>query len=338
MVWRVLPQQSSRVLSRALRACVAAFVLVCALLVVEHVAGESFVRLPPVVEAPPASSTSQVQPLDPAASDVYIPTEEGRWGESAYRPWTLQCMPDGLIYRSYMAGVKEPRFASVWSSEKDAGSVWDTALGGRLGILRYGTADSARPEGWQLDVEGAVFARLDPNAHSTPLLATDFRAGVPLTYGQGSWHFKFAYYHISSHLGDEFMLLNPGFPRINYVRDGVALGAGCYWTDALRVYGEVGCAIGTGGGAEPMEFQFGADFSPPHTTVWGSPFAAVNTHLRQEVDFGGHFVAQAGWQWRHGASGRASRLGLQYFNGKNEQYEFFDDFERKLGCGLWVDY
>ena len=269
---------------------------------------------------------------------MYVPTEQGPWEELDQPPWSLQWMPDGLIYRSYMAGVKEPRFASVWSSEKDTGSVWDTALGGRVGLLRYGTTDSARPEGWQVDIEGGVFARLDPNAFSTPLVAADFRMGLPFTYGRGPWHFKLAYYHISSHLGDEFLLQNPGFPRINYVRDGVALGAGCYWTDALRVYGEVGYAVGAGGGAEPMEFQFGADFSPPHTTIWGSPFAAVNTHLRQEVDFGGNFVAQLGWQWRNGGSGRASRLGLQYYNGKNEQYEFFDDFERKLGLGLWVDY
>jgi len=288
-----------------------------------------------VADARLLSTTHQVQPAEPN-DDVYALYEDGEALD--HFPWTLQWMPEGLIYRSYMAGVKEPRFASVWSSEKDAGSVWDTALGGRLGILRYGTDDSVYAQGWQLDVEGGVFARLDPHGPSTPLIATDFRVGVPLTYGWGPWHFKFAYYHISSHLGDEFLLLNPGYPRINYVRDGVALGAGCYWTDALRVYGEVGCAIGTGGGAEPMEFQFGADYSPPHTTNWGSPFAAVNTHLRQEVDFGGHIVLQAGWQWRNGASGRASRLGLQYFNGKHEQYEFYSDSENKLGWGLWVDY
>ncbi len=247
-------------------------------------------------------------------------------------------MPDGLIYRSYMAGLKEPRIASVWSSEKDAGSVWDTALGGRLGLVRYGSTGSARPQGWQLDLEGAVFARVDPVGDSNPLIATDFRVGIPLTYGRGPWHFKLGYYHISSHLGDEYLLLNPGLQRINYVRDGIALGAGCYWTDALRVYGEVGCAIGANGGAEPMEFQFGADYSPPHTSVWGSPFAAINIHLRQEVDFGGNVVAQVGWQWRQGASGRSSRLGLQYFNGKHEQYQFFNEFESRLGFGFWVDY
>ena len=149
---------------------------------------------------------------------------------------------------------------------------------------------------------------------------------------------KLAYYHVSSHLGDEFLLLNPGFPRSNYSRDAVVIGGGYYWTEALRLYGEVGYAISAVGGAEPWELQFGADFSPPHTPDCGAPFAAVNAHLREDVGFGGHFVAQTGWQFRQGADSRLFRLGLQYFNGKNEQYEFLDDFERKLGAGIWFDY
>jgi hypothetical protein len=249
----------------------------------------------------------------------------------------LQIMPNGLIYRSYMAGVKEPRFASVWSSENDFGPVWDIAIGGRVGILRYGTTDDNRPEGWQLDFEGAVFPRLDPNGVSTPLIAADYRAGIPLTYGRGPLHCKFAYYHLSSHLGDEF-LLSTGHPRINYTRDALVLGAGYYCTDALRVYGEVGYAFNAVDGAKPWEVQFGADLSPPHTGLKGSPFAAVNAHLREEVNFGGNFVAQAGWQWRQYANGRIFRLGVQYFNGMSDRYEFFDDYENKVGGGLWFDY
>src|SRR4051812_37189413 len=43
--------------------------------------------------------------------------------------WTSQFLPDGLIYHSYLAGVKEPRFGSTWSSENDFGAMWDVALG-----------------------------------------------------------------------------------------------------------------------------------------------------------------------------------------------------------------
>jgi len=315
-------------------------VLVCSTLMAWQPARTDMVRLPPVNDSGSLEAVYRELAAGPEYDTALAPARATHAPglPAAGRPWTRQWMPDGLIYRSYLAGVKEPRIASVWSREKDFGPVWDVALGGRLGLFRYGTTDAARPEGWQLDFEGGVFPRLDPDAESNPLISADFRAGFPVTYGRGPWHFKIAYYHISAHLGDEFLLENPGFPRINFTRDGLALGAGYYWTDALRLYGEVGCTPGSMGGAETWEFQFGADFSPPHTTMWGSPFAAVNGHLREEVDYGGNLVVQLGWQWRQGANGRLSRLGLQYYNGKSEQYEFFDDYENKLGFGLWVDY
>jgi hypothetical protein len=31
-------------------------------------------------------------------------------------------------------------------------------------------------------------------------------------------------------------------------------------------------------------------------------------------------------------------MGLQYFAGMSEQYEFYDDYESKIGLGLWYDY
>jgi hypothetical protein len=319
--------------------CATLSALACSILLAWQPEPGDVVRLPPVDDAGSLEAVYRELAAGPTYGAVAVPPPAARAaGPQTHKElWTSQWMPDGLIYRSYLAGVKEPRMATVWSHEKDIGPVWDVALGGRLGIWRYGTA-GARPDGWQVDFEGGAFPRLDPDGESNPLIAVDFRAGFPLTYGCGPWHFKLAYYHISAHAGDEFLAENPGFERINYTRDSVVLGAGYYWTDALRLYGEVGYAAGSMGGAEPWELQFGADFSPPHTTTCGSPFAAVNGHLREDVNFGGNLVVQAGWQWRQGASGRVSRLGLQYYNGMNEQYQFFRVHEDKLGFGVWLDY
>ena len=46
---------------------------------------------------------------------------------------------------------------------------------------------------------------------------------------------------------------------------------------------------------------------------------------------------QTGWQWR-GPSGHLMRLGLEYFNGKSEQYQFTNDYEQQIGVGLWYDF
>jgi Protein of unknown function (DUF1207) len=259
-------------------------------------------------------------------------------GPAAYgEPWTWQLMPEGLIYHSYLAGGKEPRMASVFAYEKNAGWVWDITIGARVGLLRYGTPDAIRPEGWQLDVEGAAFPRLNLE-HDADLVDVDFRAGVPLTYGIGPFQAKLAYYHLSSHIGDEFLLQNPGFPRINYSRDVIVLGGSVYPTDNVRLYGEAGWAFATGGGSRPWEFQFGAEYSPLYPLGFrGAPFAAINGRLRQEVSYGGNMIVQAGWQWRS-AVGRRLRIGAQYFNGKSDQYQFFRQFEEQIAAAIWYDF
>jgi hypothetical protein len=251
--------------------------------------------------------------------------------------WEWQLLPDGLIYRSYLAGFKEPRLHSLWAYEQELGWVWDIALGGRVGILRYGDHNDAMPDGWQIDLEGAGFPRLDLE-EERDLVAVDFRAGVPITYGNGPHRTKFAYYHLSSHLGDEFLLKNPTVTRYNYSRDVLVLGQSYYLTPDWRIYGEAGWAFYSDVSGE-WEFQFGVDYSP--IADWGfrcSPFVAFNAHLREEVDFGGNLVAQVGWQWRQAESGHLFRLGLEYFNGKSDQFEFFDRFENKIGLALWYDY
>ena len=67
------------------------------------------------------------------------------------------------------------------------------------------------------------------------------------------------------------------------------------------------------------------------------PFAALNVSLRQEVDYGGWIVGQVGYQWR-GYSGHLWRIGLQWFNGKSFQGEFYNHYENNLGMAAWYDF
>jgi len=251
--------------------------------------------------------------------------------------WEWQLLPDTLLYPSYLAGGRESRFASKWIREQQGGWLWDIALGGRAGIWRYGNRSLHRPEGWQLDIEGAGFPRL-ALSNSRDLVAVDFRFGIPLTFRRGQWETKFGYYHLSSHLGDEYMVLEQTFDRINYARDVIIAGAALRPSANLRLYAETGWAFVTDGGSKPWEFQFGVDYSPSEPTrVFGAPFFAVNARLREEVDFGGNVTAQAGLQWR-GETGRLLRTGVHYFNGKSDQYQFFTEHEELIGFGMWYDF
>lgn len=279
-------------------------------------------------------------PLLGEPTDFFVPDQRWRPDPQVTSNWAWTILPEGLIYRSYLAGPKESRFRIVWAHDDNLGWMWDISLGGRVGILRYGSTygDDIQPQGFQLDVEGAAFPRLDPQ-EDRDLVSADFRFGLPLTYGIGRYQTKLAYYHLSSHIGDEYLLKNPTFDRRNYVRDEIVWGHSYYLTDDLRIYGEIGVAFYKSGGADPIEIQTGVEYSPAHFTgIWGAPFAAVNGLLREEFDYGGNFNAQAGWQWRGSHNRHLLRVGGEYSNGKSEQFEFFGQNEERLGFGMWFDY
>lgn len=251
--------------------------------------------------------------------------------------WVWQVLPHGLVYGSYLAGTKESRFSGNFINVKGDGWLFDTTLGGRVGLLRHGTIDGPFPEGIQIDAEGSAQMRLDI-PENVDVRSVDYRAGLPLTFGVGSRRWKIAYYHLSSHLGDEFLLSHPGFPRLNFVRDVLVFGHMIYVTPQVRIYGEAGWAFNKDV-SEPWEFQFGVDYAPPGPTgIRGAPFFALNGHLREEVDFGGSLTAQAGWAWRSDFGTPLLRAGIHYFNGKSNQFSFYNEHEQQIGLAAWYDY
>lgn len=251
--------------------------------------------------------------------------------------WTWQMLPEGLIYRSYLANPKGSRLATKWVHERKRGWISDSTVGGHVGLIRYGTQNPLWPEGWQLDVEGAAFPRLSVD-RDRDLVSVDFRAGVPLSFRRGTWETKFGYYHISSHLGDEYMVTFPAAHRVNYVRDSLVLGLSLWPDPELRLYAEADWAFYTGGGAKPWQFQIGIDYAPAEPNGFrGGPFAAVNGWFRQETNFACNLTAQLGWAWR-GRAGSLFRVGGQFYTGKSEQYQFASTYERQAGFGMWYDF
>lgn len=296
---------------------------------------------PPVSGQPQLTQYEMMDPLITGMDGAYLGEYPNGSGPDGYEgdsvEYQSQILPQGLIYRAYLAGEKESRFRSVMNNESNLGWKWDISLGGHVGLYRYGTTGNARPEGFQVDIEGAGLLRLDPE-EERDVDSVDFRFGIPVTWGTETYQVKLAYYHLSSHLADEFLIKHPNYPRLNYSRDVFVLGQSYYINPDLRLYGEVGYALYSDISLQ-WEFQFGIDYSPGNATGWrGAPFAATNAHLRQENNYGGNMVFQVGWAWRRSPSSGLFRIGGQYFNGKSEQFSFYNNFESKVGFGIWYDY
>jgi hypothetical protein len=267
---------------------------------------------------------------------TYIDPSMGAPTNPAYWQWRL--LPEGVIWQSYWASLHESRMSGVPFFDQNGTAMLDVTLGGRASLLRYGTDGPGRPLGAELQIEGAAFPRLNLD-ENWDVDATDFRFGLPLVYGREKWEAKFSYYHLSSHMGDEYAIREMALAeRINYSRDSLVAAVAFYPLPAWRWYAEAAWAFHYDGGAEPWELQFGVDVAQPGPTdALGTPFFAINGHLREEHNFGGNVAFQAGWLWR-GNSTRTLRLGFHYFNGKTNQWEFFDQFEEQIGGGLWYDF
>jgi hypothetical protein len=247
----------------------------------------------------------------------------------------LQLLPDGLIYRPYLAGPKEPRTGIQFFSTDDGGWSWFSSVGGQIGILRFGTYDTFRPVGIQFDIEGsAQFRSMD--AELLDFSSTDVRFGFPVSIGWGGQETKLSLYFLRSKPeGSLFERLVDQSDRV-FDRRAIVLGHSIHLAEKLRIYGEVGYAFEselTGN----WEFQFGAELAPVLPTgILGAPFAAANVYLLEREDFGGSLTLQAGWGWR-GKNARLLRVGLFYSNGTSNHALLDDRNEQLFGFGFWQD-
>ncbi|MEW4561239.1 DUF1207 domain-containing protein [Bremerella sp. JC770] len=280
----------------------------------------------------------EVSWVEPTYSEPVYDRPIAMIDEDAPYEWSI--LPKGMVYKSYLTGQKESRLSAQLIKITDDNSMLDGNLGGRFGVLRYGRDSTFLSDGIQWDVEGSAHVRLDI-PEDVDVRSADFRAGTQLTWSYAAnprHRSRFGYYHLSSHLGDEFLLKNPDYNRLNYAHDLIVFGHSYYFTKKLRVYGEVGWAF-YHLVADTWEFQFGIEWAPNEATgPWGEPFVAVGAHLREEVDYGGSFVVQAGWAWVGDIPGRTLRMGLHYHNGESTQNSFYDDFEQQIGFGIWYDF
>lgn len=171
----------------------------------------------PAVTAAEPTSTPQQGPFD--CRYVAHPIGAGQ-AESADRRTTI--FPPGDLFRPLLADRKEPRFyggvhriqlSDALAEQADRTGFFSgiTATGETFGLWTRRTTDTC--DGIQLNIYGAVYSqfRFDPLA----LLNADYQIGFPLSVRRGPFSARLRLYHQSSHLGDQFLLENPDFQRIN---------------------------------------------------------------------------------------------------------------------------
>lgn len=284
-------------------------------------------RQPFAADGFPAAQHDFIQQSDFAVSDGSILAPNWRW----------VFLPQGFLYHTYWASTAEPRLSTRLINDSGGHNSIDSQIGGRFGIVRFGNPDL--DEGFQLDILGGANLRQNTDTDDWDMTGTDYRFDLPITYRRGQHAWKFGFYHVSSHMGDEFLKYNPSVSRIDYFRHSLYLGYSYFVVPELRLYGELDYAF-VQDFAEPWHIQFGFDWGPVCPTgLRGAPFLAANVHLREELNFSGNVSVQTGWAWKGEGRGAGTlRTGFHYYNGGSPQFSFYRENEQQVGWGLWYDY
>lgn len=236
-------------------------------------------------------------------------------------------MPEGPpAFRPFIADPRQVTYSIGWRFNDHvlAKNVIPVSFGDTFPVFRWCDLWYFRGD-LQLEIEGAVWAVFDPLHECSPLIDADYYVGFPLTYSFGTWSFRLRGYHISTHIGDEFLLNDPHFDRRNpsieafdfYFSDqfteDIRLYAGVGWyarqDDSFRV-GEFYCQ----GGVELRVFELG--YRDYCNRLYGVPFLAMDFYYQSHFKHHINSNFALGYEWGK-VSGlrRKLRIFLEYHDG-----------------------
>ncbi|MCH9608920.1 MAG: hypothetical protein S4CHLAM45_03410 [Chlamydiales bacterium] len=181
-----------------------------------------------------------------------------------------------------------------------------------------------------LGLQGGIFSVFDLDNPQACMVNSDFFIALMPTYAVNKWSWRFRLWHLSSHLGDEFLLSNPGFDRRNLSDNGVDLFASYQMNPAIRLYLGLGDIIWRDREfyTQPFYFEWGAEIR-----VFGSrdcfnklyvqPFLAMHFRAWEEHGFDIDQTYALGVEWsKLQYVGQKFRIFLELHNGYSREGQF----------------
>lgn len=241
---------------------------------------------------------------------------------------------DPVLFKPLLADPREVCYSVGWRFNDNVlvKNVIDVSFGDIITFYRW---MDVGPWNGQLDLslEGALWAVFDPLHYSAPLMNADYYVGIPVTYAFGPWAFRLRGYHISSHIGDEFLLNHPRFHRKNPSAEYLDFFASYYLRDDIRFYGGLGWVVAMDesfkigrfyaeAGAELHMSELG--FVDPCSQVYGRPFYGMHFHYQTKHEKHIDQTYVLGYEWgKLCGLQRVLRAFIEYHDGYSVEGQFF---------------
>lgn len=263
----------------------------------------------------------------------------------------LEPFPANDVFRPLLADPKQPRFFATWQATRvrannTSVNVASVGLGDNIGLL--GRRNGCN--GWQVGLLGGVFAQFNLDAPSFDLINADYVIGIPVSWRRGLFSTRVRLYHQSSHLGDEFLLGNPQFNRVNLSFEAIEAIVSL---DTPGGWGRVYAGGSTLLHRDPRTLdrngaQWGAELRGPTivtpivgrqvpslrlTPVFGADFKSF-----EELSWIINSSIVGGLEWSKAGADRRLSLLVNYYYGFVPYGQFFAQKIEMVGAGLYFSF
>ncbi len=251
-------------------------------------------------------------------------------------PIDVRFLSETELFAPLLADPRQPRASMSYQRYR---TPTETFNAGAISLGHYfaiGSGFLGHSGASQLGLQGAVFALFNLDAQSKDLINADYWIGLPWSYRKGPWSYLVRVYHQSSHLGDEFILGNPGLDRVNLSYED-AEGLVSYEWDNWRFYGGGGYILNSEPNLERKHLQAGAEYVRPRVLGRFDFVAAADIQTSEELDWAYSRSYVAGLEFRSATTRRVGLL-IEHFRGHSPNGQFFREQLRYTGLGLYFGF
>ncbi len=259
---------------------------------------------------------------------------------------TKEFVTDGLmsnhsLFQPLIADPKWPRFTLAYQYDLKKSNLKRHAFAPNFGasFSLYRIKDQKKDQEWELGIQAGLFGLMDIGRDPTALMNADYFVGFPISYRKGGLTALLRPYHISTHLGDEFMLTREGkkTKRINLSYEGIDLILS-YNIKAFRVYGGGGYLIHKEPSyIKPLKLQIGTEYYANNTFMKGRlrPVSGVDIKAEQNGSWLPGVSIKTGVQIENSALiSNKLQVMLEYYSGRSMHGQFYKDKIQYMGIAL----
>jgi hypothetical protein len=292
----------------------------------------SFVKDIPGVKSVEVKGELSLEELEKRQMYVEQPRVEGVWFPQST-----------VLYPPMIADPRQPMYsAALRLGDHVVGRIAAAvSLGDDFPIFRWN--DVFRWHGaMQIDIQAGIWSVFnfyhvppDPCDGNCELVNTDYLLGIPLSYAVDRWAFRLRIYHLSSHLGDEFLINHLEYikKRVNPSYEAIDFFTSYQFSGGLRGYFGPGIILHSDK-CFPMKtfyLEYGLEWrfwgkKLYYHRLYGTPFIAIDIQNWQVRHWNFDKTIKIGYEIsKLQGVGRKMRLYVDYHNGYSYEGQFFKE-------------